>query len=600
MAQGIIISKSETKRIHQTQENFDRKIKDCREFVVKVYYALTNMDDDAAVTLLTNVDTIETFVKETFYGRGGNIYRCPYILHGILTILSTQRYDFLSVLDKMSKSDVATLKSLVEAAQKMEKPNVEIIEQNIDKIKGSIATIDKVPQEKQLALKGWSISLEAGNLWDNAVSALNKLMESINIFERRPHISTVIKDNIEDENCETWSIKELAEKLGVKSLDAVYSQKNRIVSAHGYVENWFVKKGTRVYFIAKYFDEYKRLSVNENCEEYNSSEHLTLDELSQLLGFNNIKLFYDQKKRIVAKNHKVQKWFVKEKGSTRTLFIMKHFNEYERLSKGEYDKNKYMTLEELADCLNCNVVSFYRRKSKILKKYPEAKDVIESWFVHRGKEEALFDITHLKEFTVLFLDGRRSVTVKDKSNSDKKIKPVKSAKQNKKTQIKKRKVATNETNKEEVEECKGPYIVEEVKAKPETVMPTEQVPVKDDDDLSMIFDPKNIDNYVSVKSIKFRLEQLQKDLEQMQKENTEQKYAEIMTQLNKEQDAEKRADLLSQITDTNDLMIKTKRLRTAIENCQKGFELRKQSMAMLEQSRALLYEFWENTTNYIK
>lgn len=600
MAQGIIVSKNETKRIHQMQESFDKKIKDCRDFIIKVYDAVNNMDAETAIQLLKNVDFIETFVKETFVGRGANVYRCPYVLHGILAILSMYRHDFSNVLDKMRESDVATLKSIVVAAQKMAKPNVKIIKQNIDKLKGSVATIDEAPQEKQLALKSVSISLNAGELWDAAVSTLNELAESIDAFERRPHISTVIKDNVEDQDCEKWSIKELGEKLGVKSLDAVYSQKNRIVSTHSYVENWFVRKGTRVFFIAKYLDEYKKLSVNENCEEYNSQEHLTLEELSQLLGFDSIKLFYDQKKRILIKNPRAKRWFVKEKGSTRTLFIMKHFNEYERLCKDGYDKDKYMTLEELADCLNCNVVSFYRRKSKILKKYPEAKDVIESWFIHRGKEETLFDITHLKEFTALFLDGRRSVTVKDKSNSDKKIKPVKSAKQNKKTQIKKRKVATKETNKEEVEECKGPYIVEEVKAKPETAMPTEQVPVKDDDDLSMIFDPKNIDNYVSVKSIKFRLEQLQKDLEQMQKESSEQKYAEMMTQLSNEQDAEKRAGLLSQITDTNDLMIKTKRLRTAIENCQKGFELRKQSMAMLEQSRALLYEFWENTTNYIK
>lgn len=596
MAQGIIISKSETKRIHQTQENFDRKIKDCREFVIKVYDALTNMDSDEAIKLLTTVDSIETFVKETFYGRGGNIYRCPYILHGILAILSTQRHDFSSVLDKMRESDVAILKSIVVVAQKMAKPNVEIIEQNIGKIKGNAETIDKVPQEKQLALKGLSISLGAGNLWDNAVLTLNELMESINVFERKPHISTVIKDNAEDENCEKWSIKELAEKLGVKSLDAVYSQKNRIVSAHGYVENWFVKKGIRVYFIAKYFDEYKKLSVNEGSVEYNSLDHLTLDELSQLLGFHNIKLFYDQKKRILAKNPKVQKWFVKERGSTKTLFIMKHFYEYERLSKGEYDKNKYMTLEKLAEHLNCSVVSFYRRKSKILKMYPDAKAVIESWFMHRGKEEALFDKEHLNEFEALFLDGRRIIAPKDKSNSGKETKTVKDKQNKKKKQTKQKKVV--EKKSDEVEECKGPAYVEEVK--PEAVVPTEQKHVEDDDDFSMIFDPKNIDNYVSVKNIKFRLEQLQKDLEQMQKENTEQKYSEIMAQLNKEQDVEKRADLLSQITDTNNLMIKTKRLREAVENCKKGFELRKQSMATLEQSRTLLYEFWENTSKYIK
>ena len=132
MAQGIIVSKNETKRIHQMQESFDKKIKDCRDFIIKVYDAVNNMDAETAIQLLKNVDFIETFVKETFVGRGANVYRCPYVLHGILAILSMYRHDFSNVLDKMRESDVATLKSIVVAAQKMAKPNVKIIKQNIE------------------------------------------------------------------------------------------------------------------------------------------------------------------------------------------------------------------------------------------------------------------------------------------------------------------------------------------------------------------------------------------------------------------------------------------------------------------------------------
>ena len=49
MAQGIIVSKNETKRIHQMQESFDKKIKDCRDFIIKVYDAVNNMDAETAI-----------------------------------------------------------------------------------------------------------------------------------------------------------------------------------------------------------------------------------------------------------------------------------------------------------------------------------------------------------------------------------------------------------------------------------------------------------------------------------------------------------------------------------------------------------------------
>lgn len=590
MAQGLIVSKNENKKTLKTQEAFDNKVKQWRNFVNKVYSAISVSDGDKTLfDFLTDVGCIEVFIKDGFDGTGAVICRCPYILHGILADCDIHTFggihNFTNVLDKMPKSKIMQLKSLLIDAKKMKKPNVEEIKQGLTKFMGDVEDIDKLPKEKQLAAKSAKITLHAGKFWEHAMHGLDELTEAIAAVERKPHISTVIKDNAEDADCEKWSMKELCEKLGSANVEAVYTQKSRVTSVHAYVENWFVKDANKIYFIAKYFDEYKKLCSGNNSVEYDKLKHLTMEEMAELLDYgDNISAFYDQKQRVLGKNAKAKQWFVKERGSTRVLFIGEYFDEYERLSKKAYDKDKYITLSELANNFGCDVNALYRRKSKLLKKYPDNKDKIESWFVHRGKSQSLFDTEHMDEFKTLFFDGCRIGKTK-KTDSVKQSKTVKSKTSKKRVEIPMKNEPKIEEVKTEVAESKGDDSIQQI---------------------NTLFDLSQIKDGVDIKLVMAGLAGLQRAMQTAESEKTEAEAycAKVMAKINAEKDAEKRVGVYHKASVANEAIAnaaaKAKSLRAAIDKGNQLLENRQKAFDAFKESNDKVYDFYQEIGQYVK
>ena len=275
-----------------------------------------------------------------------------------------------------------------------------------------------------------------------------------------------------------------------------------------------------------------------------------------------------------------------------------------------YDPNKHILMSALAEMFGCDIYQLYDKKNKILKKNPEAVRFFEVEARRpgaKGSQRLLFVFEHFDAFKKMFEAVDNKAKAGKAKVVEKKTQSVKAAPKAKKSVAVKTKSKAVKKVKTKpvidiVEDCKGPatepVVIPVEDCKGPAVESVKVTPKTSDEDV-MIFNPKDVNDYVSLKAIKVRVDRLVKDLEQIARQEPGKKYAEIKDQLRNETDPEKCATLLSDMTAANDLLVKQKRLSDAIAKYQTALSQREHALSELDKSRAALYEFWQNTKQYM-
>ena len=166
-----------------------------------------------------------------------------------------------------------------------------------------------------------------------------------NRIESEPKQKLKVADATEADG-ELWTLVQLADKLGMPNVNVLYAKKNACIARNQnlaeQINGWFVKRGNRRYFKAKYFDDLKSLfAKSKNMQpsaKFDDASEIqgelwTLDQLAKKLGLRDA-IIFSKKKTIFLQKHtamaeKVNGWFVK-RGKSR-YFMAEYFEKLKAL-----------------------------------------------------------------------------------------------------------------------------------------------------------------------------------------------------------------------------------------------------------------------------
>ena len=190
----------------------------------------------------------------------GHNASCFYAVHAVLIPLFLENVNYTRMLNQMSDADIKNLREIITIAKKHPRPQINMIEKVLQQHRENNTPEDNV------MIQSLKISREVSDNWDVLVVELEKLTVAIDTFERdfalsKPTAATEPKSEV------FWTLEELAEKMGFKNKNALYKQKNLIISKNpelaDTVNSWFIPLTTgfspKKVFRAKHFDEYKAL-----------------------------------------------------------------------------------------------------------------------------------------------------------------------------------------------------------------------------------------------------------------------------------------------------------------------------------------------------
>ena len=185
---------------------------------------------------------------------------CFYAMHAVLIPLFLENIDYTYILNQMSDANIKNLREIMTVAKKHPRPQIQVIEKVLQQHRENNTPEDNV------MIQSLKISREVSDNWDILVAELDKLTVAIDTFERdfalsKPTAATEPKSEV------FWTLEELAEKMGFKNKNALYKQKNLIISRNPElaetVNSWFIPLTTgfspKKVFRAKHFEEYKAL-----------------------------------------------------------------------------------------------------------------------------------------------------------------------------------------------------------------------------------------------------------------------------------------------------------------------------------------------------
>lgn len=213
-------------------------------------------DADIAREIISDPNNLRGLLSN----HNGHNASCFYAVHAVLIPLFLENIDYTYVLNQMSDANIKNLKEIITIAKKHPRPQIQAIEKVLQQHRENNTPEDNV------MIQSLKISREVSDNWDVLFVELEKLTVAIDTFERdfalsKPTAATEPKSEV------FWTLEELAEKMGFKNKNALYKQKNLIISRNPElaetVNSWFIPLTTgfspKKVFRAKHFEEYKAL-----------------------------------------------------------------------------------------------------------------------------------------------------------------------------------------------------------------------------------------------------------------------------------------------------------------------------------------------------
>ena len=254
MARAIgLVKKQEREQQIASQKQLEKNRKDAG-IIHSIFIGLN--DANIACGIISDPNNLRGLLSN----HNGHDASCFYALHAVLIPLFLENIDYTYVLNQMSDANIRNLKEIITIAKKHPRPQIKVIEKVLQQHRENNTPEDNV------MIQSLKISREVSDNWDILVTELEKLNVAIDTFDRdftlsKPTASTEPKSEV------FWTLEELAEKMGFKNKNALYKQKNLVISKNpelaGKINSWFIPLTTgfspKKVFRAKHFEEYKAL-----------------------------------------------------------------------------------------------------------------------------------------------------------------------------------------------------------------------------------------------------------------------------------------------------------------------------------------------------
>lgn len=254
MARAIgLVKKQEREQQIASQRQLEKNRKDAA-VIHSIFMGLN--DADIAREIISEPNNLRGLLSN----HNGHNASCFYAMHAVLIPLFLENIDYTYVLNQMSDANIRNLKDIITIAKKHPRPQISVIEKVLQTHRENNTPEDNV------MIQSLKISREVSDNWDILVAELEKLTVAIDTFDRdfalsKPTAATEPKSEV------FWSLDELAENMGFKNKNALYKQKNLIISKNPQladkINSWFIPLTTgfspKKVFRAKHFDEYKAL-----------------------------------------------------------------------------------------------------------------------------------------------------------------------------------------------------------------------------------------------------------------------------------------------------------------------------------------------------
>ena len=180
---------------------------------------------------------------------------CFYALHALFIVLALRDTDRKVFLNNMTDENIAILRELILIAKQRPLPDKE----SLNKVLTTRSTKKLTPTTQeyisnQSMILSARLTMDVADWWEDATKELDKWLNDINNFKRE-------KISVSIENW--WSLADLAQKLGCKSMGAFYIKKCELLKQKSIlaaeINSWFAHKGTKKLFNPEYFAEFKKL-----------------------------------------------------------------------------------------------------------------------------------------------------------------------------------------------------------------------------------------------------------------------------------------------------------------------------------------------------
>lgn len=359
------------------------KFQMCSGIVCAAYHAADGRNVDIEHFLIKETELIAGLVKGNKWGKS------DYLLHIIFWTLRDR--DCSKILKIMPDENINLLKDSIAVAKQQKYPNTDEAKKISEERKYvSLNPTLPVHQKYNNNIIRFSalINIKVADKWNTCVKELNKWDNVINGRESEIQISdtkeketpktvpapqpekTVIAQPTEKaietktDNSELWTMEELTDKLGYKKTKILSHAKTTCERKHPEIKEMFVvsrKHRKHLLFKSEYFEEFKQLLKRRT------------------------KTIKPEKKEIQPAPDSIL-W------------------DTDKLAKelGLKDAN-----------------SFYCKKALFLKKHPEAKETVNSWFVkNEHKSGYSFKSEHFEELKQLFAANASPAPKKAKQISD--------------------------------------------------------------------------------------------------------------------------------------------------------------------------------------
>lgn len=272
MARAIgLVKKQEREQQIASQRQLDKNRKDAA-VIHSIFLGLN--DADIARKIISAPNNLRGLLSN----HNGHNASCFYAVHAVLIPLFLENIDYTYVLNQMSDANIKILKEIITIAKKHPRPQTQVIEKVLQQHRENNTPEDNV------MIQSLKISREVSDNWDVLVVELEKLTVAIDTFERnfalsKPTAATEPKSEV------FWTLEELAEKMGFKNKNALYKQKNLIISRNPElaetVNSWFIPLtpgfSPKKVFRAKHFDEYKAL-YEQTMQYLNIERQMPIEE----------------------------------------------------------------------------------------------------------------------------------------------------------------------------------------------------------------------------------------------------------------------------------------------------------------------------------
>ena len=345
-----------TKQDVYLAQSIKTNFRDSAEFFDAVYNALLNLDTKAAPELLKKPGLISASYADIN----------AYTLHAVLLLISSEKHNWKEILNDMNDGTIFVLRSflhnfiLPEKITNVEKHLNDLTTKDLGYVKGTELTYTQIEKgiadldgEDALKAKSKFVSIIVAQNWDDIMAEMKEMSDALNTFQRQPKEKVVDTDKTKDveifkdnDDSLKWTTDELVKKLGYSSKASLFSIKSMRLKGNpklsDEVESWFFNNGR--FFYAKYFEKLKEFLHTSERAEIKPTEQTTNTE-NELI------------------------WSVEE--------LAKKLNHYDEKTKAQ---------------------PFFVKKSYILKKHPELKEEIKSWFTADGSK---FYVRHFDELQKL-------------------------------------------------------------------------------------------------------------------------------------------------------------------------------------------------------